>query len=103
MQIKAADTMSHLPVWQTFKFFLAGGPRDTCTMLAMRKIFTHNTATLENKFNFFLKNVYLFLERGREVERERERNINLWPLTRPLLGTWPATQANALTCVCVYI
>ena len=45
--------------------------------------------------------IYLFiLERGegQEKERERERNINVWlPLTRPLLGTWPATQAPALT------
>ena len=30
-------------------------------------------------------------------EEERERNINVWlPLTRPLLGTWPATQACVL-------
>ena len=30
--------------------------------------------------------------------RKRERNINVWlPLTHPLLGTWPATQACALT------
>ena len=28
----------------------------------------------------------------------RERNINVWlPLAHPLLGTWPATQACALT------
>ena len=34
--------------------------------------------------------------RGRE--KERERNISVWlPLTRPLLGTWPTTQAPALT------
>ena len=32
------------------------------------------------------------------TEKERERNINVWfPLTHPLLGTWPATQACALT------
>ena len=37
----------------------------------------------------------LFLERGREGERER--NIIVWlPLTCLLLGTWPATQARAL-------
>ena len=31
-------------------------------------------------------------------EKERERNINVrLPLTRPLLGTWPATQACVLT------
>ena len=31
-------------------------------------------------------------------EGERERNINVWlPLRHPLLGTWPTTQACALT------
>ena len=46
---------------------------------------------------FFKKDfIYLFLERGREGERER--NINVWlPLKCPLLGTWPAAQACALT------
>ena len=36
---------------------------------------------------FFLKDfIYLFLEMGRE--REREENINVWlPLMHPLLGT----------------
>ena len=30
--------------------------------------------------------------------KEREKNINVWlPLTRSLLGTWPATQACAPT------
>ena len=44
------------------------------------------------------KRFYLFLERGEEREKERERNINIWlPLMRPLLATWPATQAYALT------
>ena len=39
---------------------------------------------------------YLFLERGREGERERERNINVWlSLTRPILGTWPVPQECA--------
>ena len=42
--------------------------------------------------------IYLFLERGESREKERERNINVWlPLTHPLLGTWLATQACALT------
>ena len=55
---------------------------------------------LKNVF-FFLK-IYtelylLFLERGREGERGRETDINVWlPLACPLLGTWPATQACAL-------
>ena len=40
----------------------------------------------------------LFLERGEVREKERERNINMWfPLAHPLLGTWPTTQAHALT------
>ena len=39
-----------------------------------------------------------FLERGEGKEKERERNITVWlPLMHPLLGTWPATQACALT------
>ena len=40
----------------------------------------------------------LFLERGEGKEKERERNINVWlPLARPQSGSWPATQACALT------
>ena len=41
-----------------------------------------------------LKIIYLFLERGEGSEKERERNIYVW---LPLLGTWPTTQACALT------
>ena len=41
---------------------------------------------------------YLFLERGKGREKESERNINVWlSLACPLLGTWPTTQACALT------
>ena len=40
----------------------------------------------------------LFLDRGEGRGKERKRRINVWlPLKRPLLGTWPATQACALT------
>ena len=47
-------------------------------------------------WGFFLK--FLFIKRGEGREEERKRNINVWlPLVRPLLGTWPATQACALT------
>ena len=42
----------------------------------------------------FSKRLYLFIFRG----EGRERNINVWfPLACPLPGTWPATQACALT------
>ena len=42
--------------------------------------------------------IYLYLEKGEGKGKEREININVWlPLMCPLLGTWPATQACALT------
>ena len=41
--------------------------------------------------------IYL-LKREEGKEKEKGRNINVWlPLTCSLLGTWPATQACALT------
>ena len=45
----------------------------------------------------FLKILFIyFREKGREGEREG--NINVWlPCACPLLGTWPTTQACALT------
>ena len=48
-------------------------------------------------FIYFFR-FYLFIDRGEGREKERERNINVWlPLMRPLLGTWPTTQACVLT------
>ena len=45
---------------------------------------------------FLKKILFIFRERGREGERER--NINVWlPPTHPPLGTQPETQARALT------
>ena len=45
----------------------------------------------------FKKIFYLFLERGEGREKER-RETSVWlPLSCPLLGTWPITQACALT------
>ena len=47
---------------------------------------------------YFFQRFYLFIFRERGREGERERNINVWlPLAWPLLGIWPATQAWALT------
>ena len=54
-------------------------------------------------FPFFKILFYLFLERERKGEREGEKhpctrdNIDQLPLTRPQLGSWPASQACALT------
>ena len=52
-----------------------------------------------NLFFFNFKGFfYLFLDRGKRREKERERNISVWlPLTYPLLGTWPVSYACALT------
>ena len=48
-------------------------------------------------FNFLKDFIYLFLDRRKGWEKE-ERNINVWlPLTHPLVGTLPATQACFLT------
>ena len=48
--------------------------------------------------SFLKKDFILFLDRRERREKERERNINVWLLlTCPLLGTWPTTQACALT------
>ena len=60
------------------------------------KFFTYIIFSL--KKIFFLR-FYLFIFReGGGREKERERNINVWlPLVHPLLGTWPTTQACALT------
>ena len=54
---------------------------------------------INKRFSIFSKDfIYLFIFRERGREGEREGNINVWlPLARPLLGTWPATQACALT------
>ena len=47
-------------------------------------------------YNLIFLRFYLFIFRGEGREKEKERNINVWLLlTRPLPGTWPATQAYA--------
>ena len=44
-----------------------------------------------------LKILFIFREKERK-EKEKERNISVClPLTHPYWGTWPATQACALT------
>ena len=47
-------------------------------------------------FIFLKKILFIFREKGREGERER--NSSVWlPFVCPLLGTWSSTQACALT------
>ena len=51
-----------------------------------------------SQFTHLLKNIlFLFRERGREGEREGERNQCVVASCAPPLGTWPATQECALT------
>ena len=57
-----------------------------------------HAVTMSELPSFFKDLIYLFLQRGEGREKERKKNIIVWsPLTCPLLGTWPATQACALT------
>ena len=57
----------------------------------------HNKTHLFRAKFLLKKRFYLLLERG-EGREERERNIDVWlTLVHPLLGTWPTTQAYALT------
>ena len=59
-----------------------GGPSDDLLTDAACK------SDMSEWFLFFKEDfIYLLLERGREGEK--------YPLTWPLLGTWPATQACA--------
>ena len=56
------------------------------------------SVTSNSRHLHFSKRFYLFVFRERVTERQRERNINVGlPLACPLLGTWPETQACALT------
>ena len=56
--------------------------------------FSLKLSVFQTFYSFKILFIY-FRERGRE---ERERNTNVWlPLACPILGTWPATQACALT------
>ena len=49
-------------------------------------------------FTIFFKDLTYLSWREEARDKKRERNINVWlPLMRSLLGTWPATQAWALT------
>ena len=48
-------------------------------------------------FIYFLKILFIFSERGREGETRGEKTSMCGYLLGPSPGTWPATQACALT------
>ena len=62
------------------------------------QVYVHSVF-IQRFLSFLFKGfIYLFLKRGEEREKESERNINVrLSLLHPLPGTWPATQAYALT------
>ena len=70
-----------------------------------KKAPTANTSKNTGQPNFVLNFIYSIIFREREGGKKRgrktsmcERNISVWlPLAHPLLGTWPETQAWALT------
>ena len=69
--------------------------------LALQEVFFHS---LFINHHLFLIDFIYFLFREEEREKQRERNINVWlPLVRPLLGTWPESQACALTLSLIHI
>ena len=83
--------------WPSRQGALGGFPISMLETLGHRKatptlLWNHNSGGLQ-----FFSFLSLFLDRGGGREKERERSINVWwPLTCPLLGSWPATQACAL-------
>ena len=52
---------------------------------------------IQNMFLFLKDCIYLFLERQKGKEKERERNMDWLPLSSPGQGTLPTTQACAVT------
>ena len=71
----------------------------TLLQIFHRHIFNFEELFLFTEYLFlFFKRFYLFIFRQRGREGQIEGNISGWlPLECPILGTWPAIQACALT------
>ena len=98
---RSADKYTHPPMPKTQSLDHLSAPRsyfhETKTHAPYRIFLSFLRFYLFSGFLSFLR-FYLFIFRQRGREGERERNSNVWfPLARPLLRTWPATQACALT------
>ena len=98
---RSADKYTHPPMPKTQSLDHLSAPRsyfhETKTHALYRIFLSFLRFYLFSGFLSFLR-FYLFIFRQRGREGERERNSNVWfPLARPLLRTWPATQACALT------
>ena len=70
----------------------------TRTILHFTKVLSNYCIIMSTYFILLFKIFYLFIFRERARKEERERNTNvLLPFLCPLLGTWPTTQACVLT------
>ena len=69
-----------------------------CAQIFLGATAQHKCRATRDFILFFFKILCIYFYRGEGREKERERNLNVWSsLVRPLLGTWPATLACALT------
>ena len=70
-----------------------------CFVYLLKIVIKTSQGNYSLKQNFKKDFIYLFLERGEGREKEREKNIDAdqLPLIYPQPGTWPTTQACALT------
>ena len=97
-----------VPVGKLRSVLQCGVNRDSSHELGTRSVLGAVLSRLDFCFHFivtllcFLDFISLSLERGEGREKGREtlmheRNFDQLPLARPQLGTWPTTQACALT------
>ena len=90
-----------------FETLMTGGKRTVANFTRSFQTFVQGyTCHLSSHFtdlnNFFKDFIYLFSERGKGREKEKERNINVWENRSvvpcmPQKGAWPATQVCAPT------
>ena len=86
-------------LWGSWGWIKGLGDKTFPTSLREETLFYyyhHNPGGVINYMSF--KKNYSFIFRGKGRGKDRERNIKVWfPLVCPLLRSWPATQACALT------
>ena len=101
LNLKPLGVWDHVPVsWATWPGLLGIFLFRTWLDILTSSFLVNATQFYSSQLseNFLKDFIYWFLVRGGGREEERERHINVWlPLAHPLLRTWPATQACALT------
>ena len=82
----ASQIPSRLPAWSKVALDRQFPTRDPFGVFLLKNVV---------RLFIYLLDFNLFLEREERKEKERERNVMWLPLTCPLLGTWPTSQACA--------